>query len=99
MADGEVTTLEREPLVPPEDGERFKSRWSEIQASFVDEPRTAVKDADGLVAQAMKRLAETFAEERSGLEAQWARGDDVSTEDLRQALRRYRAFFERLLAV
>jgi hypothetical protein len=47
----------------------------------------------------MKRLAETFAKERAGLESQWDRGEDVSTEDLRVALQRYRAFFGRLLAI
>jgi len=47
----------------------------------------------------MKRLAETFADERQSLETQWDRGDDVSTEDLRLALRRYRSFFGRLLSM
>jgi hypothetical protein len=70
-----------------------------IQAGFVDEPRSAVEQADSLVAGTMKRLAEMFAEERSRLESQWDRGDDVSTEDLRIALRRYRSFFGRLLSM
>ena len=64
-----------------------------------DEPRRAVEDADALVASAMKRMAEVFASERSQLEGQWDRGDDVSTEDLRIALQRYRSFFGRILAV
>ena len=76
----------------------MRERWTEIQAGFVDEPRKAVEDADNLVAQTMKRLAETFAEERSRLEGQWDRGDKVSTEDLRLALQRYRWFFDRLLS-
>jgi hypothetical protein len=33
------------------------------------------------------------------LEEQWDRGEEASTEDLRIALKRYREFFERLLAV
>jgi len=69
------------------------------QTAFVDEPRSAVEQADGLVAAAMKRLAEVFAEERSRLEQQWDRGDNVSTEDLRIALQRYRSFFQRLLSI
>jgi hypothetical protein len=88
-----------EPLFPSEDANELRSRWDAIQAGFVDEPRKAVEDADSLVAQAMKRLAETFAAERSQLEGQWDRGDDVSTEDLRVALRRYRSFFGRLLSM
>jgi hypothetical protein len=73
-------------------------RWKEIQAQFVDEPRSAVQNADALVADLMQRLARTFAAERAQLESRWASGEDVSTEDLRQGLRRYRSFFERLLA-
>jgi hypothetical protein len=87
------------PLFPENELEGLRTRWKEIQTGFVDEPRKAVEQADGLVASAMKRLAEVFAEERSGLEQQWDRGDSVSTEDLRVALQRYRAFFDRLLSV
>lgn len=74
-------------------------RWDDIQAGFVDEPRKAVQDADSLVAETMQQLANMFARERNGLEQQWGRGDDVSTEDLRIAFRRYRSFFKRLLSV
>jgi hypothetical protein len=77
----------------------MRSRWDKIQAGFVDEPRQVVKQADELVAFAIKRIAEQFANERSQLEQQWDRGDNVSTEDLRLALRRYRTFFDRLLSV
>ena len=70
-----------------------------IQTQFVDEPRRSVEQADELVASAMKRLAEIFANERETLEQNWDRGDDVSTEDLRVALQRYRSFFDRLLSV
>ena len=87
------------PLFPTAELDGLRTRWHAIQTGFVDEPRKAVQEADGLVASAMKRLAEVFAQERSGLEQQWDRGDSVSTEDLRIALQRYRAFFERLLAV
>jgi hypothetical protein len=65
----------------------------------VDEPRRAVEQGDALVADVIKRLASSFADERSKLESQWGRGDNVSTEDLRVALQRYRAFFDRLLSV
>ncbi len=87
------------PLFSLEEAKDFRARWDAIQVGFVDEPRQAVKQADSLVAGAMKRLAEMFAAERVQLEGQWDRGDDVSTEDLRLALRRYRSFFGRLLSV
>jgi phosphate uptake regulator len=88
-----------EPMFPSGEVEGFRTRWTEVQTGFVDEPRSAVEQADGLVAEMMKRLAQVFADERGKLEEQWSRGDDISTEDLRQALRRYRSFMDRLLSV
>jgi hypothetical protein len=88
----------RAQLLAPEDKQDAVGRWREIQAAFVDEPRQAVTDADALVASLMQQLAQMFAAEREQLEAQWSAGRDVSTEDLRQGLQRYRSFFERLLA-
>lgn len=85
-------------LLPADEDATFQRRWEEIQTGFVDEPRRAVEQADELVAQVMQRLAEGFAAERESLEQQWGRGEDISTEDLRVALQRYRAFFQRLLS-
>jgi hypothetical protein len=86
-------------LFPQNEGEDFRSRWHDVQGRFVDEPRHAVEEADQLVAAVISRLAEVFAGEREALEREWAKGQDVSTEDLRQALRRYRSFFDRLLSM
>src|ERR1700722_2926546 len=88
-----------EPLFAANDTQDFRSRWEKIQIGFVDEPRKAVEQADELVASTIKRLAEMFAGERQKLEAEWDKNDNVSTEDLRIALRRYRSFFDRLLSV
>ena len=87
------------PLFAKEDADKLRREWDAIQAGFVDQPRQAVEHADNLVAVTMKRLAEIFADERSKLEQQWDRGDNISTEDLRLALHRYRSFFQRLLAI
>jgi|HubBroStandDraft_1064217.scaffolds.fasta_scaffold136302_1 hypothetical protein len=87
------------PLLLADEAGNFRARWETIQVGFVDEPRRAVEQADNLVAETMQRLAETFAKEREDLEHRWDRGSDVSTEDLRLALRRYRTFFARLLQV
>jgi len=99
----------RDASVPPEDRHAslfaeqdaadLRKRWSDVQTGFVDEPRRAVQQADSLVAEVMKRLAEGFANERASLEHQWDPGDNVTTEDLRVALQRYRSFFDRLLSV
>ena len=85
-------------LLASDDNEQFRRRWETIQTGFVDEPRETVEQADELVAQVMKRVAEGFATERERLEQQWGRGEDVSTEDLRVTLQRYRGFFQRLLS-
>jgi hypothetical protein len=93
--DGAVT---REPLLPADQTERFTTQWQDIQADFVDQPRQSVEQADALVADLMQRLATSFSNERERLEGQWDRDGDVSTEDLRVALTRYRSFFDRLLS-
>lgn len=87
------------PLFSTADVGDLRTRWGSVQAGFVDEPRWAVREADKLVATAMDRLTAGFSEERSTLEKQWDRGEDVSTEELRLALQRYRTFFDRLLNV
>ena len=89
---------EHRPLLEEDATVEVRSRWEKIQGGFVDEPRRAVEEADTLVAELMQQLADSFAKEREGLEGQWDRGDEVSTEDLRIALQRYRSFFDRLLS-
>ena len=86
------------PLLRSDQSQGYSSRWQDVQAEFVDEPQKAVRDADGLVAEVIQSLAASFADQRKGLEDQWSKGSEVSTEDLRQALMQYRSFFQRLLA-
>jgi hypothetical protein len=90
---------ERAALFAGNEANELRARWDSIQVGFVDEPRKAVQEADALVSSTIKRLSEVFANERQNLEQQWGRNDNVSTEDLRVALRRYRSFFSRLLAI
>ena len=97
-AGSQATARHESPLFNEAELRDFRGRWDQVQTSFVDEPRHAVEQADTLVATVVKRIAEQFSEERAKLEKQWDRGDNVSTEDLRQGLKRYRAFFDRLLA-
>jgi hypothetical protein len=85
FADGELTDM--------------RSRWTEVQSAFVDDPRDCVQKADSLVSDVVDKLTTSFSGARAHLEEQWSRGEEVSTEDLRIALTRYREFFERLLAV
>lgn len=87
-----------EPLVATSDAVDFKARWDVVQQGFVDDPRSAVTDADKLVGDVLDRLSNTFDEQHRTLEGQWSNGEP-STEDLRSALQRYRAFFERLLTI
>jgi hypothetical protein len=87
------------PLLAPDALDEMRTRWDTIQTGFVDDPQISVQHADELVATAIKKLAQSFAQERAKLEQEWSKGNNVSTEDLRQALRRYRAFFHRLLSI
>ncbi|HTJ22384.1 MAG TPA: hypothetical protein VL383_08305 [Gemmatimonadaceae bacterium] len=95
----DIDESDRIALFEPGQLDEFNGRWTEIQAGFVDEPRRAVQQADTLVSDVISRIADSFSRERTQLEQQWDRGGDVSTEDLRQALQRYRSFFSRLLSL
>ena len=98
LGDEAANAERRTQVLEGEELQGVIARWREIQAHFVDEPRSAVQQADALVADLMQRLARMFAAERDQLESRWTSGEDVSTEDLRQGLQCYRTFFERLLA-
>ena len=87
------------PLFDGGEGDRFRGRWEAIQVSFVDEPRRSVEEAERLVGEVMKRLLDSLADERAQFETRWKRGEEISTEELRQGLRRYRDFFGRLLSL
>jgi hypothetical protein len=92
-------TSDDQDLFRDDELQGFRSRWDQVQGTFVDEPRESVQKADELVSDLVDRLTSGFAETRSGLEEQWKKGEDASTEDLRVALTRYRSFFNRLLKV
>jgi hypothetical protein len=87
----------QQALLPGDEAQAFWARWQDLQAGFVDSPRQALERANVLVDEVMKRLTETFSEEKKGLESQWASGGDVTTEEMRVVLQHYRSFFERLL--
>ena len=84
-------------LLDREESEHLRTRWNEIQGKFVDEPRSAVQQADALVSEVIEKITKIFVNEHSSLEGQWNQGNDVSTEDLRKALQHYRSFFNRLV--
>jgi hypothetical protein len=87
------------PLFENNEAEQFRAQWLDIQSRFVDDPSVSVKDADELVASIIKNITRNFANKRIALETQWKSGDDVSTEDLRVTMKRYRSFFDRLLTL
>jgi hypothetical protein len=95
----DTTADQLETLFEDEAARKFRARWQVIQAKFVDDPRDSVKQADDLVSDIIKSVTMSFADRRIGLEKQWNSGENISTEDMRQALKRYRSFFERLLTL
>jgi hypothetical protein len=86
-----------EALLNLDESEQFRKRWNEVQGRFVDDPRSAVQQADTLVSEVIAKITVMFANEHGSLEGQWNQGDQVSTEDLRVALQHYRSFFNRLV--
>lgn len=85
-------------LLEDVDADELRRRWDQLQGRFVDDPQQAVAEADSLVDEVIRKTTDRLASHRSSLEDQWARGEEATTEDLRQALQRYRAFFQRMLA-
>lgn len=77
--------------------DRFRDRWRELQADFVDDPMGAVRGADHLVDEVMRSLSEVVAAHKHDLEGEWQAGGTGETEELRVALRHYRTFFDQLL--
>jgi hypothetical protein len=71
------------------------TRWHEIQVMFVDDPRSAVETAAGLVDDSSQALVAFVKEQQDSLRAAW-HGEDAGTEELRVALQHYRAFGTRL---
>jgi hypothetical protein len=86
-------------LIEKRDVEDLRARWTVIQANFVDDPRKAVQEADGLVSSAIQQISENFRSQRAQLETKWSKGGDTATEDLRMLLQSYRSFFDRLLSM
>ena len=94
----DLNTGEQSNVALVDDPDGFQRRWDSIQAGFVDEPRHAVEEADSLVSELIQTLSDGFSNERRNLEEQWSSGQQVSTDDLRRGLQRYRSFFQRLLS-
>jgi len=48
-------------LLERDEAEDLRRKWTDIQTTFVDRPKDSVSQADELVAETIKRLAEGFA--------------------------------------
>ncbi|MEV0245199.1 hypothetical protein AB0H76_01270 [Nocardia sp. NPDC050712] len=84
------------PLFAEDELERLRTEWRELQGNFVDNPQDAVTRADELVTSTIDHLTAAFAERKQTLGQRWT--DQADTEDLRNALRGYRDFFNQLLS-
>jgi hypothetical protein len=81
-----------------EESENLRTRWNEIQGRFVDEPASSVQQADELVTEVIEKITRMFGDGHSSLQGQWKQGNEITTEDLRKVLQRYRSFFNSLVA-
>jgi len=91
--------IESEPvtLLTGAEIDELQSRWNTIQIEFVDAPSTSVEQADALVGEVMERIERIFSEKRALLDEKRGNHEEVSTEDHRIALQRYRTLFNHLL--
>jgi len=87
----------RAHLFEDQDTERLRGQWLEVQARFVDEPRTAVRDADSLLSSMLDELKSHIDEQKRTLDGEWDR-DTKDTEELRVAMQRYRSLFDQILS-
>jgi hypothetical protein len=85
-------------LLPDDDLGGYRQRWDQIQGRFIDEPRQSVREADELIGEVTRRIVERFSSSRKDFEERWETDSEPTTEELRQALQRYRDYFKRLVA-
>jgi hypothetical protein len=95
---GTTTAWSGEGLLSADDRGSYQQRWDDIQVRFIDEPRQCVREADDLVGEVTTRISDRFSSARQDLEQRWDGGKEPTTEELRQAVQRYRDFFQRLVA-
>ncbi|WDZ84978.1 hypothetical protein [Micromonospora cathayae] len=74
----------------------FRDRWRDVQLRFVDDPKAAAGQAQGLVEEAIQALAAALAAQKNEISG-WQDAGSADTEQLRQAVRGYRDFLDRVL--
>lgn len=84
-------------LLSTDDADRYLDEWRSVQASFVDDPSAATGRAEALVGQVIDDLTARIDERRTALSAQRTSTEGERTEQLRLALRGYRALLRELL--
>ncbi|MEU4323684.1 hypothetical protein [Nonomuraea dietziae] len=82
-----------------QDVDQAHTRWHDLQATFVDDPRQAMEQADQLVDEVVNALTSSLTTRTSELGDRWKNTDQGDTEQLRLALRDYGAMLEQLLAL
>jgi hypothetical protein len=107
---GEVVRVDRSPenanrmqesssFFSPTETQAFRSRWNNIQVRFVDDPASAVAEANTLVSDAIEHLKQGFTPQREPHDQTSDPNKRDSTEERRLLLRRYRSLVERLVSI
>jgi hypothetical protein len=76
----------------------FRSQWHEVKADFVDDPVAALTRAHDLLTEAVNELTEALLAERDELDPLDGKATP-DTESMRMAMRGYREFLDRILAL
>jgi hypothetical protein len=91
-AAAQVSPATTEPTSTPAAPARISARrWSEILATFVDDPRGSVKMAADAVDSAIEEIVTSVRVRQQALASSW-QDSGADTEQLRTALREYRRF-------
>ena len=97
-----VAAIELDPDLTPAgfmvEPDELRRRWESVQASFVDDPRRAVEQADGIVSAAVAALQAHIEQRREDLAETWRDGEQASTDTLLTAFQRYRDLFDGVLS-
>lgn len=71
----------------------FERRWHEVQSDFIEDPRRAVGEAGGLMADLMDHIGKNLRSRRGEMER---KSGETDTEAMRLEMRRYKSLMHQV---